>query len=151
MLKIFAGLFLFVFTSFIADAQPGRLYLTDNNEITTDRQLASSYADVTKLPQDSLWFVKQFDLKDTLLSIGYYKDAKLKIPHGKFIYYNKIARSPGVMFMGKLTVDSINYVQYSGYYINGVKTGIWLEYLPGGLKTCLRTYKKSLLDGLFQK
>jgi antitoxin component YwqK of YwqJK toxin-antitoxin module len=150
MLKIFAGLFLLVFASCLADAQSGRVYLKENGEITTNRQLASSYADITKLEQDSAWFVRQFDLKDTLLSTGYYKDAELKIPHGKFIYYNKMAQGPGFTFMGKLHVDSIIYIHYTGYYINGVKTGIWLEYLPGGLKAFLRTYKKDLLDGLFQ-
>jgi antitoxin component YwqK of YwqJK toxin-antitoxin module len=151
MLKTFVGLFLLVFASCIADAQSGRVYLTGSGEVTTNVQLASSYADITKLPQDSAWFVRQFDLKDTLLSTGYYKDARLRIPHGKFIYYNKTARGPGFNFMGKLHVDSTNYIQYSGYYINGVKTGTWLEYLPGGLKACLKTYKKNLLDGLFQK
>ncbi len=152
MLKIFAGLFLLVFASCFADAQSGRVYLTESGKITTNRQLAFSYADIKKLAQDSSWFVRQFDLKDTLLSTGYYKDAELKIPNGKFIYYNKMARGPGVVFMGKPTVDSINYIQYSGYYNNGVKTGIWFEYLPGGLKTCiLGTYKKNVLDGLFQK
>ncbi|HEY8782373.1 MAG TPA: energy transducer TonB [Mucilaginibacter sp.] len=151
MLKIFVGLFLLVFASCIVDAQSGRVYLTGSGEITTNRQLASSYVDITKLAQDSAWFVRQFDLKDTLLSTGYYKDAELRIPHGKFIYYRKIAWGPGFTFMGKLYVDSINYIHYSGCYINGVKTGTWLEYLPGGLKTCLRTYKNNLLDGLFQK
>ena len=106
MLKILTCLFLFVFTSCIADAQPSRVYLTENSEITTNRELATSYADITKLPQDSSWFVKQFDLKDTLLGTGYYKDAELKIPHGKFTYYNKIARGPGVIFMGKLLLTA---------------------------------------------
>ena len=150
MLKIFAGLFLLIFTPGFANAQSGRLYLTRSGEITTNRQLASSYADITKSEQDSTWFVRQCDLNDTLLSTGYYKDAALKIPHGKFIYYNKTLRGPGFTFMGKLHVDSINYIRYSGYYVNGVKTGIWLEYRPGGLKTTLRTYKKDILDGLFQ-
>jgi hypothetical protein len=121
MLKIFVGLFLLVFTWCLADAQSGRIYLKGNGEITTDSQLASCYADITKLAQDSSWFVRQFDLKDTLISTGYYKDAELKIPNGKFIYYGKIARGPGFTFMGKLHVDSINYIHFTGYYINGVK------------------------------
>jgi antitoxin component YwqK of YwqJK toxin-antitoxin module len=150
MLKIFVGLFCLIFASRLADAQSGRVYLKGNGEITTDHQLASSYVDITKLEQDSAWFVRQFDLKDTLLSTGYYKDAELRIPHGKFIYYNKVARGVGFTFMGKLHMDSINYIHYTGCYINGVKTGAWLEYLPGGLKAFLRTYKKDLLDGLFQ-
>ena len=150
MLKIFVSLFLLVFVSWVADAQSGRVYLTESGKITNNRQLATSYADITKLGQGSAWFVRQFDLKDTLLSTGYYKDAEMRIPNGKFIYYDKIPRGPGFIFMGKLVVDSINYIHESGYYINGVKTGIWLEYRPGGLKAVLRTYRKNLLDGLFQ-
>jgi antitoxin component YwqK of YwqJK toxin-antitoxin module len=150
MLKISACLFLLVFSSCLVYAQSARVYLTGSGEITTNGQLASCYADITKLAQDSSWFVRQFDLKDTLISTGYYKDAELKIPNGKFIYYRKIARGPGFTFMGKLHVDSINYIHYTGYYINGVKTGTWVEYFPGGLKEVLRTYKNNLLDGLFQ-
>jgi len=150
MLKIFFVLFLSVFASFFAEAQSGRVYLTGSGEITTNAQLTASYAEITQLPGDSVWMVKQFDLKDVPLSLGYYKDAQMTIPHGKFTYYHKVASGPGFTFMGKLVVDSVNCVMTSGYYINGVKTGAWLDYYRNGPKAYLRTYKNNLLDGLYQ-
>ena len=150
MSKLFFVLFLLVFASFFAEAQSGRVYLTGSGEITTNTQLATSYAEITQLPGDSAWMVKQFDLKGGPLSVGYYKDAQMTIPHGKFTYYHKVASGPGFVFNGKQVVDSVNCVLSSGYYINGAKTGAWLDYYNNGPKSTLRTYRNNLLDGLFQ-
>jgi len=150
MSKLFFIFFLLVFACFFADAQSGRVYLTGSGEITTNGQLATSYAEIAQLPGDSAWMVRQFDLKNVPLSIGYYKDAQMTIPHGKFTYYHKVASGPGFILMGKLVVDSVNCVMTSGYYINGVKTGVWLDYYNNGPKSTLRTFKENLLDGLYQ-
>ena len=150
MSKSLVFVILFLIISFFANSQPRRVYLTGSGEITTNKQLATSYAEITQLPGDSAWMVNQFDLMGNVLSLGYYKDAQMSIPHGKFTYYHKVASGPGFTFMGKLVVDSVNCVMNAGYYINGVKTGAWLDYYNNGPKSTLRTYRNNLLDGLFQ-
>ncbi|HEY2583410.1 MAG TPA: energy transducer TonB [Mucilaginibacter sp.] len=150
MSKIFLISFLLI--SITANAQSTyRVYLTDENEKTSNPQLATSFAIITQIPEDSAWFVRQFDMKDTIMSSGYYKDEQMKIPHGKFIYYHKVPINRGFTFMGKLVIDTVNRISSTGYYINGVKTGRWLQINPDGTISSASTYTNGGQDYLFQK
>ncbi len=150
MLKIFSFLILFVYFVNCKAQSSYRVFLTENGEKTGQIQLATSFAIVTPIPEDSAWFVRQFDMKDSILSSGYYKDEQLTILHGKFVYYHKVSVNRGYSFMGEIVVDTVNRIKSEGYYINGLKTGTWLEYFSQGGKSFLNTYDNGLLDGLFQ-
>jgi len=121
------------------------VFMDRNGERVTDRMQAVSYSFIQKL-QDSAWFVKEFDMRDTILSSGYYKDGKLTIPTGKFIYYEK--KQPLTGFAG-INVDTMNHIKISGYFLNGKKNGVWREYENGRLQY-LKTYINDKLDGLYQ-
>jgi len=147
-----AFFFLFLITAFTARGQQVfRVLLTSTGEKTNNIQLASSYVLVKQIPDDSAWYVKQFDMKDTIMSSGYYKDEQLSIPHGKFVYYHKVGLGNRVALFGKMIADSVNRIASVGYYINGVKSGEWFDFYTNGTKSTLNTYADGVLEGLFQK
>ena len=53
--------------------------------------------------------------------------------------------------MGKLVIDTVNCINYIGYYINGIKTGEWLHYSSNGSRLSLITYANGMQDGLFEE
>jgi hypothetical protein len=126
--------------------EPYIFYINDVGEKTNDKALATSYALVQKLPQDSAWFVRQFDMRDTILTSGYYKDEQMTIPFGKFIYYEK---KPALKEFRDVKVDTLNHIKVVGYFLDGKKNGVWREF-ANGRKQFLKTYNKGKLDGLYQ-
>ncbi|HEY4195784.1 MAG TPA: hypothetical protein VGM63_09635, partial [Mucilaginibacter sp.] len=130
-------------------SQVSKVYITSEGKFSDSPPKAVSYILVEKV-SDTAYLVKNFDMHDTMLMQGYYKDAQLKIPHGRFYYYNKPKMN--VKARGTLLyVDTNNYVKSTGFFVNGSKTGKWLEYVRRGLKDCEYTYENDKLNGLFQE
>lgn len=129
------------------NAQPSRIYLTQMGERTTHPEIASTYVIASYLPDDSLWAVQQFDMNNNILTSGYYKDEKMTIAHGKFLYYKKYQAFPG---NPTLSQDTLNRVQFTGYFLNGLREGPWVEY-SHGIKTSVTNFKNDKMDGLYQQ
>lgn len=142
---------------FCANAQTTfKVYLNADGEKITDTTKAAYYLLMTEIPKDSVWYVRQYDIKDTILTSGYYKDAQLSIPHGKFDYYKIYKGFTNTQYnYGKHKMDTIitsrvNYIQYTGYYFNGKKNGKWEERSTKGKLLNISTYKDDVLNGLYQ-
>jgi len=146
-----------LFICFYANAQTTfKVYLNADGEKIIDSAKAAYYLLMTEIPKDSVWSVQQYDIKGTILTSGYYKDAQLSIPHGKFEYYKVFAGFTNTQYnygkhkMDTLIMPRVNYVQYTGYYVNGKKSGKWEEYSTKGKLLNISTYKDDVLDGLYQ-
>lgn len=145
MLKFFKMAILGLFISLNASAQQPYLMFIDKAGNRVDNKiLANSYMVIKKF-DDSAWMVKEFDMRDTIISSAFYKDEKLSIPTGKYISYEK--RTPLNGF--DIQRDTLNHVKTSGYFLNGKKTGEWYEFL-NGKKQYLKTYKDDIANGLSQ-
>jgi hypothetical protein len=128
---------------------PFMFYITESGDHTDNKALAASYAVVEKLPGDSVWSVKQFNMRDIILTSGFFKDETLSVPTGKFIYYHKVDFSPDINYRANGIADTLNHIQTTGYFVDGEKSGVWTDY-SFGRKTELHTYNKGRLNGLCQ-
>ncbi|HTK19743.1 MAG TPA: energy transducer TonB [Mucilaginibacter sp.] len=137
---------LFVYVNVNAQ-QSYRVYLTQSGERTTHTEIASSYAIISYLPEDSLWSVQQFDMGSNMLISGYYKDEKMTIAHGKFTYYRK---DKAYNIDPVSNQNTFNYIQLTGYFLNGARTGPWVEYSQG-IKISVTNFKNDKMDGLYQQ
>lgn len=131
-----------------AYGQTTRLYLNSNSAFTTNNKEAASYVDIEKLG-DSAFHARQYLLNDSISTDGYYKDARLTIPHGKFFSYD-YSEIPYIYnykkyHMPRVTVTTVRV----GYYTNGVKNGRWRIFANGEINT-VETYKDGVLDGFWE-
>jgi len=132
----------------MANAQAGKIYILKNCKYSKDPKYAVAYDIVQKLG-DSAFLVSGYNMRDTILWKGSYKDSLLRIPHGKFIYYQKRTIDPRLQEV--LHTDTNNFICKIGFYANGSKTGRWIEYEKRGLKKCTYEYKNNVLDGLYEQ
>ncbi|WP_428329547.1 hypothetical protein [Mucilaginibacter sp.] len=128
-------------------AQVSKIYVNADGKFTTNSKHAVSYDLIEKL-SDTAYHVLTYDMKDTILTEGTYKDELLSIPNGKFKYYmNRI--NPAGLDSALLT-ETGNYVYRVGYFLNGVKTGMWVDYWKKGVKKYSFVFKESKLNGRYR-
>jgi len=144
MLK-YIGLFLLLILIEPAFAQTAKIYLTNDGRISNEPLTASAFMLIQKI-NDTLYSAEEYDMRDTILLSGKYKDASLATPNGKFSYYNKPKFNKSYYHS---PVDTTNFIQLSGTYVNGLKEGVWVLYIRGGEKQVERYYKNDKLDGPF--
>jgi antitoxin component YwqK of YwqJK toxin-antitoxin module len=143
MKVLYFALLLFSFK--LCNAQIERAFITKTGNYTNDPKAAISYLLIQKL-NDTAYAVKQYDMRDTIICAGYYKDEQLSIPNGKFFYYAKVRpnKYPTI-------IDTNNFVQTSGYFVNGKREGVWVEYDPPHIRSSEYTYENGKLNGAFKK
>lgn len=83
--------YLFLFTAIVkmSFGQAEKAYILKNGKFSDNPKNAISYVIIEKLAGDSAYSAVQYDMRDTILFSGFYKDELLSIPNGKFIYYQK--------------------------------------------------------------
>ncbi|WPU96834.1 hypothetical protein SNE25_15025 [Mucilaginibacter sabulilitoris] len=103
---------------------------------------------------DSAWAMSQYDMQDTLMTTGTFKDEQLMIPHGKFTFYHFIRPAELPFYSRNTTKKKIvferggNFIQETGIYLNGKKNGTWKSYRHGNLEF-VNTYKNNILNGRY--
>jgi len=146
-MKVYWLVFAIVLFTLKGFTQVSKVYIASDGRYSDNPKTAVSYILVKKF-SDSAYFMSKFDMRDTLIIQGSYKDSLLTIPHGKFYYYYK--RKVNDRIKDVLHVDTNNYIRWTGFFYNGVKTGKWVEYAKRGIKGCIYTYENDKLNGLFQ-
>ncbi|MDB5122240.1 MAG: Gram-negative bacterial tonB protein [Mucilaginibacter sp.] len=141
-------LFLLLTLCECSSAQIFKVYLTKSGKFSNDPQNAISYILAEKLESDSAYLIKQFDMRETMLMQGTYKNAALTIPHGKFTYYNKKHTSSDKI---SSSPDTGNFVESIGYFSNGKRVGTWTDYASKGIKRLQYTYENDELNGPYTK
>jgi antitoxin component YwqK of YwqJK toxin-antitoxin module len=129
-MKFYLCSLFFIFSVFTIKAQTYKTYL-DASGNSVDKSNAQSY--ITYHQQaDSSWLMKQYDMRDTIMSSGTFKDRNLQIPNGKFFYFYKSGSIKGIKIYNQRREDTLNHIKTSGQFKDGVKTGVWLEYFDNG-------------------
>jgi antitoxin component YwqK of YwqJK toxin-antitoxin module len=118
-------------------------------------KMPTSYVLVEKLDGDSAYAAKIYNMHDTVLMQGTYKDELLAIPNGKFIYYDKQTLSKNKKEIVLQTVishstDTNSYIRTTGYFINGKKNGLWIDYFSRGVKQSEIMYKNGKQNGSYK-
>lgn len=128
-------------------AQTSPIYFVHDSLVTADKRKATSYGVYGKLSGENVWTLKKYNRWDELICTGTYKDEKLTVPHGKFVYYNSISvfnAENSVQFNSKKTD---RYLFQVGAFVDGLKEGLWYEYYPNGKVKSMINYKFDYYHG----
>jgi antitoxin component YwqK of YwqJK toxin-antitoxin module len=132
--------------------QTQKAFITKDGNYSSSAMDAVSYILITKLAGDTAYVVNQYDLRDTIITSGIYKDDMLRIPNGKFTYYTKMRLRPGSFVLsGLVAVDTNNYISKVGYFLNGKREGIWRSYSAKGVMSEEYTYKDDKINGPYKQ
>ncbi|WP_316790083.1 hypothetical protein [Pedobacter frigoris] len=93
-----------------------------------------------KIQPDSLWNVQQFDLNDSLVMIGTYKDAAAQVRHGRFAYFS-------IQKYINPEKPPVNTIRELVYFDNNLKTGRWSEFGYDGRLAVVSHYSNDKRNG----
>jgi antitoxin component YwqK of YwqJK toxin-antitoxin module len=135
-MKKYIYLLAFLMISHQLFAQTKKVYVTKSGSYTANSDKAVSYLLVQQLNGDSAYMARQYNMNNSLMVKGTYKDASLTIPNGKFVYYT--ANETG------------SYVSAVGYFVSGKRTGNWSEFAPNGQAILEYSYENNVLNGAYK-
>ncbi len=147
-MKFFLPLVACLLLAMHVTGQVNKVYIDKDGKFLDGPKKAAAYLLVRKL-SDSDYSVQKYDLRDTILLKGEFKDMALTIPNGKFLYYEK--KKIDRQFIGILHTDTNTFVAKVGFFRNGLKTGVWTEFRKRGIKSCNYTFRDDKLNGRYQK
>lgn len=78
---------------------------------------------------------------------GSYKDASLKIPHGKFTYYGDVDMFNNNYETFFYLKDRYRFISEMGSFMDGNKTGVWLSFYPDGKVLTSEVFVENVLNG----
>jgi len=142
--------FFFLIVGLNTYSQVKSIMLDVKDRITTDSTLAVTYAVFGKLTGDTVYTFKKFDFEGILLASGSFKDDSLKVPHGKFIYYEWITPANNNTNYGYDIKGKERFVSITGAFIDGLQSGRWISFYPEGTMKQVITFYKGVVHGGFQ-
>lgn len=119
------------------------------SDTTLVSSFSTSFAVYGKLSTDSLYFYKRYDIENNLMITGSFMDEGLKIPHGKFKFYNYVATFNDTHNTAFTFIDKNIFVSEEGAYDNGVNSGRWTSYYPDGKVFKTVKFENGLKQGEF--
>lgn len=140
-----------VFSSFSQSAHV--IYLKPDGSKTKNADSANSYIMYEPIANDSLWYMRQYGMDNMIMTSGYYADEAMTIPHGKFTYYQYFNGGKLVKYdfekrkYDTTSFGAANYVNKTGYFINGKRNGRWLVYNEYGTLSEVCFYRDDKLSG----
>jgi hypothetical protein len=142
-------IFLFLCTVLYAQAQELKPVYFRGNSVTTDKTRATSYGVYGKLSTEDLWTFKRFDLYDNLIQTGAYKDDKLTIPHGDFLFYTDVDEFNEINGTSYILKGRYRFLSQQGTYVDGLEQGKWLLFYPDGKVLSAQQFVDGKLNGEF--
>lgn len=142
--------FFFLMGGISAYSQVKTVLLDDKDKLTADSSLAITYAVFGKLENDSVYTFKKFDFTGVLLTSGSFKDDSLLVPHGKFVYYNWITPQNNYTNDGYEINGKERFIEVTGSYKNGARTGRWISFYPDGRIKQVITFSNGVIHGAYQ-
>ncbi|MEJ5995367.1 membrane dipeptidase [Pedobacter sp. Du54] len=132
--------------SLLAFGQYKPIYF-NGQTVVSDSTQANSYGVYGKLSGEELYALKIFDLGNNLLTTGTYKDEKLTVPHGAFVYYSSISAFNNTNFTNFVVKDKERFISGKGSFIDGKKSGRWIMFYPDGKIMSITTYVNDVKHG----
>lgn len=127
--------------------QPKKLYANAKGKLTDNPKDAAFYYLVEK-KNDSTFVTSKFDLDDKIVLKGIFVDETIKIPNGSFTFYS---REPQYVQLNRPLQKAEPYLATTGSYLNGKKSGEWIDYYQSGGKMLSLTYEKNKLNGPYKE
>lgn len=140
-----------LFFSILGYGQQVRTVYFDAKDVaTTDSTKIASYGIYGKVSGSNLWVFKKFDLDNYLMVTGAYKDDELRIPQGKFVYYDWVDNGNSYVGIEATIKGRERYVVLSGNFENGLRQGRWTSYYEDGEVKTIATYENGVLQGEYK-
>lgn len=139
-----------LFFSILGYGQVRTVYFDAKDVATTDSTRIASYGIYGKVSGSNLWVFKKFDLDNYLMVTGAYKDDELRIPQGKFVYYDWVDNGNSYVGIEATIKGRERYVVLSGDFENGLRQGRWTSYYEDGEVKTIANYEKGVLQGEFK-
>lgn len=147
-MKILISLGLILLPFFSVNAQVAPIYFY-GNQVTQDKDKATSYAIYGKLSTGNIYTFKRFDLYDNLLQTGSFANETLTVPHGKFTFYSDV-NDFNIMYKQSFSIKGkTRFVSQEGNFVNGKEQGKWLLYFPDGNVFNSQEFVDGKLNGKF--
>lgn len=137
-----------ILSSYALNAQVKPIYFY-GDQLTNDKDKATSYAVYGKVSTDSVWSFKRYDLYDNLLQTGSYSDETLTVAHGKFTFYADIIQFNNVYLERFVIKGKSRFVAQEGNFVNGLEQGKWLVFFPDGNIFSSQEFVDGKLHGKF--
>ncbi len=134
--------------SLCAFAQYKPIYFSGET-IIADSTKATSYGIYGKLSGEELYALKVFDLQNNLITTGTYKDDRLKIAHGSFVYYGSIERFNEKNGTAFAIDEKERFMSGKGVFIDGYKNGRWITFFPDGRIMNVVTFVNGVKHGFY--
>lgn len=154
LLKILLPLAFCLSAAFSSFSQSSHvIYLKSDGSKTTNADSADSYIMYERAANDSLWLLQQFGMNHMIMTSGYYADEAMSIPHGKFTYYQYFNGGKRVKYdferhrYDTISIDAVNYISKTGYFVNGKRNGRWQLYDEYGTLHEVCFYQDDRLSG----
>lgn len=132
-----------------AKAQVAPVYFY-GNQVTTDKNKATSYAIYGKVSIENVWIFKRYDLYDNLIQTGSYEDETLSTPHGYFNFYMDIQTFNDTHKTNFTIKGKTRFLSQQGNFVHGIEQGKWLLFYPDGNILSTQNYVNGDLDGEFK-
>ena len=145
--SILVLLFLLLFCNAL-NAQVTPIYFY-GNQLTQDKDKATSYGIYGKLSTENLWAFKRYDLYDNLIQTGFYADELLRVAHGKFAFYESIERFNLINRESFTIKGKERFLAQEGAFVNGLEQGKWFHYFPDGNVFNVQNFVDGKLNGKF--
>jgi hypothetical protein len=150
MIKKLITCCVFLLNGFCASSQVRSIMLDVQDRITVDSAEMVNYAVFGKITGDTVYTFKKFDFDGILLASGSFKDDSLKVPHGKFTYYNWITPENNMVNTGFDINGKERYVELTGVFLDGQRNGRWISFYSDGKMKQVITYHQGLAHGAYQ-
>jgi len=142
--------FLLLTTGYINSfGQVKSVLLNAKDEVTLDSAAARGYAVFGKIAGDSVYTFKKFDFDGILLASGSFLDDSLQVPHGKFTYYSWITPENNPVTMEYTIKGKERFIELTGSYRNGQRTGRWISFYPDGKMKQIMTFSQGIAHGAY--
>ncbi len=143
---------IFLILSLNVNAQFHKKFIKENGSIAKDSTKAYGYILYQKIgqDQDSVWSVIQYNKRHIPILKGHYLDEDFTIPHGKFTFYQEATQQKKSGNHAS-TIDTIIYISEVGFFNNGAKDGIWIEFFSDGTKHFIKNFENNKLNGLVEE
>ncbi|MFA6277573.1 MAG: hypothetical protein WC622_12530 [Pedobacter sp.] len=148
-MRKFLIVFILLIGSISAYAQVAPLYF-NGNQVTTDRNEATSYAIYGKVSTENVWTFKRYDLYDNLIQTGSYEDETLSTPHGYFNFYMDIETFNNTHRANFNLKGKTRFLSQQGNFVHGVEQGKWMLFYPDGNVLSTQNYVNGELNGEFK-
>jgi antitoxin component YwqK of YwqJK toxin-antitoxin module len=149
-MKRFALFVAFICFALNGYSQVKTVYYDEQDHVISDSTQAASYAIYGKLSGDSLYTYKKYDADGYVMVTGGFRDDRLKLAQGKFVYYDWVDEATAMSNTSLTAEGKERYILVTGNFKDGKKYGKWFTFYPNGSLKTVTTFVNDVMNGEYK-